>query len=172
MKRRLIAIAACLHLVLVGLGAAHVHLWNWGPVGRTLDRYGLLSGAGSNYPFFAPEVGTTIRAQFDLYAADGKSLGTDDLMRSSTRETKLRLSDIVEMIDEDLENQQTRRLLGASWAAKMFARHPGAAKLTLRVDVFDVPTMSEYRSGERYDWENVYRATFARNRSVNRVAAN
>ena len=166
-----LAIALC-HLLLVGFGAAHLKFWNWGTAGQWLDRYGMLSGAGSTYPFFAPVVGTSIRAEFDLFDSQKRRIGTDNLMASASREMGLRLSNIVEIIDEDINNRETRRLLATSWAGKMFARHPEAASLTLRVETYDLPSMAEYREGKRYDWESLYRATFNRGRSKSRVAAN
>lgn len=170
--KRFWGVTAVTHLVLVALGALHVGFWNWGPLGRDLDTYGLLSGAGSSYPFFAPVVGTSIRAEFDLFDASGAGVGTDRLMNGATRETNLRLSNIVEMIDEDLMNDENRHLLGASWAGKIFARHPTASKLTLRVETFDLPTMQEYRGGLRYDWETIYKATYARNKGTTSVREN
>jgi hypothetical protein len=153
---------ALVHLVLVAGGAAHFGFWNYGVVGRALDTYGLVSGAASSYPFFAPVVGTSIRARFQLF--DGKDflIATDDLVNGATRETNLRLSNIVEMIDHDISNDGTRRLLASSWAGKIFARHPQATKLKLFVETFDLPTMQEYRQGTRYDWQAIYTANFGR----------
>ena len=153
---------ALLHLVLVVAGATHFYFWDYGKIGRALDRYGLLSGAASSYPFFAPEVGTSIRARFELYDPSGKRIATDDLAHGATREADLRLSNIVEMIDEDLTDDRTRHLLAASWAGKIFARHPHATRLKLSVETYDLPTMSEYRAGLRYDWEPIYTAEFGR----------
>lgn len=162
MKKRIALILALTHLVLVACGASHFYFWNFGSVGRVLDRYGILSGAGNSYPFFAPVVGTSIRAQFDLFDKNGKKIGEDDLMNGATREINLRISNIVEMIDEDITQEETRHLLAASWVGKIFARHPEASKVTLRVETFDLPPMEEYKKGERYDWEQIYTASFAK----------
>jgi hypothetical protein len=40
-----------------------------------------------------------------------------------------------------------------SWAAYAFSKNPTAEKLTIRVEVFDPPTMQEFAAGKAADWQ-------------------
>jgi hypothetical protein len=159
---------AAIHLTLVVCGAAGVSFWNWGKLGAGLSYYGLVTGASSSYGFFAPGIGTGLRAQFDVYDLKGQYETTDVLETGTNRETDLRIYDIIETLSDDIDNDQNRKLLGASWAGKIFSRHPEASRVFLRVETIDIPTMMEYREGVRYGWEPRYRADFHRRRTAAR----
>jgi hypothetical protein len=162
MVKKIALILSIIHLGLVICGAAHLHFGRFGHLGHWIDRYAQISGAGASYPFFAPVIGTTIRAQFDLYDWQHRGLGTDDLVSGLSRESELRIYNVIQMIDEDLFNDENRHMLASSWAGKILARHPEADSVKLRVEVFDLPSMAEFRQGIRWDWEPIYRATFIR----------
>ncbi len=44
----------------------------------------------------------------------------------------------------------------------MFTRHAGAEKVLVRVEACDVPSMEEYREGERPTWHLIDRSAFSR----------
>ena len=154
------------NLFLAACGAGRVPWWKLGSPGLWIQHYGVFSGTSSTFAFFAPDVGTSMRAQFDLYDERGQFLSTDSLQKGPTREADLRITNIVEFIVNDLEDEQSRHLLSASWAGKIFARHPEAAFAVLRVQSYDIPTMNRYRNGVRYHWQTLYRAKFARERKA------
>lgn len=156
------AVIAALHLSIAVAGALGYSFWGWGKPGAAIAYYGLVSGASSGYSFFAPDVGSGLRAQFEVYDQNGKLQATEELERSSNRETTLRLYDLVETLSNEIDEEYSRWLLGRSWAGKVFSRHPSATRLVLHIDTIDVPTMEDYRAGERYDWEPYYSATFKR----------
>jgi hypothetical protein len=151
-----------IHLVLVACGAGHLSYWNMGLVGSWMESYGEFTGSARSYTFFAPNVADSVRAEFDLYDANDNFLMTDSLRAGTNREADLRVINIIEYLQNDLADNQYRRLLALSWMGKMFARHPSAVSAFLRVETFDVPSMKEFREGIRYDWEPIYQANFMR----------
>jgi hypothetical protein len=126
--------------------------------------YAQLSGADSEYGFFAPEVGSEQRASFLLQDEDGLKW-SDAIDQANSSEARLRLINIVEspfMTGTAAEWPAWRRQLVKSWAATMFSRHPRAVSLTVIVEAYDVPTMAEYRAAQRPSWKLVYEARIQR----------
>lgn len=132
-----------------------------GAAGRALDYYATLSGANSGYGFFAPRVGSQLRGRFDVYDAAG-SKSTQALESGANGEVDLRVGNILGWFWLDSKNRPLQRSLAASWAGKMFARNPGAAKVGVRMESYYLPTMSRYREGERPFWKPYYEAKFVR----------
>lgn len=150
------------HLGLVAFGAGHLTFWGMGKAGSWLQSYGEFTGSGRSYTFFAPGVADSVRAEFEMYGEDGELVATDYLEPGTTREANLRVINIIETLQNDLDDNRYRQLLAMSWAGKMFARHPSAASAVLKVETFDMPSMKEFREGLRYDWEPIYQARFMR----------
>ncbi len=167
-KQKIWLSLAVVQLGLAVCGAAHFPWWKLGGVGRWIQQYGVFTGSSSVFNFFAPSVGQSTRAEFDLYDKNDRFLATDHLPVGPSHEANLRAVNIVEFITNDLEDNNSRHLLSASWVAKMFARHPEASFIVLRVETFDVPYMEDYRRGERSTWQTVYRAKFAREKAPSR----
>ena len=72
---------------------------------------------------------------------------TDTLEEGSNREVQLRIDSIVTTFYHAEFRPDLRRSFTASWAATMFGRHPDAKRVIARVDVYDLPTMDQYRRG-------------------------
>lgn len=153
------------HIVVVVCGACHrLPDASQGPSARIFRWYATISGADNSYSFFAPNVGTQFRARFLLQDDKGTTWwDTFDQTRSS--EAWLRLTGIVEsafMSGAAAESPEWRQRLVKSWAATMFTRHIKAVSLTVVVEVYDVPTMADYRAGSRPNWKIVYQAQVER----------
>ena len=161
-KEQWLLILTGLHLGVVLLGALGFPLWSLGPLGPVIEGYTGLSGAGSSYGFFAPEVGEGIRARFDLYDRSGRRFATDQLERGPTREADLRVGNIVESIPRYAEDDRTRARMLAAWSGKILARHRQATNVVVTVESIDVPTIDDYRKGVRYDWKGYLRSRFVR----------
>ena len=157
--RRALLILAGLQLVLVGLGAAHIRLTRLGPAGFLVDSYAVLTGAGANYGFFAPGIGSELGARFEVEQPDGAIL-VDSLESRGTREIALRAGNIVRAFGDEVEHKEVRRALAASWAGKILARHPGASAVTVRIENYDLPNMRDYARGARPHWSPFYTARF------------
>jgi len=156
---------AVAHLVVVVGGASNtLPQRSSGMPGETLRSYARVSGADSEYGFFAPAVGAEQRARFVLMDADGFTW-SDSLDEAKNPEARLRLMNIVEhpfMSGAAAELPAWREQLVKSWAANMFSRHPRAVSLTVIVEAYAVPTMAEFRAGQTPNWMTVYVAQLQR----------
>jgi len=159
------------HLVLVGFGAAKFSFWDYGRMGQVIERYGLYTGSSRAFDFFAPGVGPSMRAQFDLYNRDGKLLGSDIIQESSNRECYLRVSNIVDIMGRRVDDPVIRKIMGASWAAKVLGRHPEASRVLIRMEHYDIPSMQEYAAGMRWGWEPLYQVHFEKKRKASHAKA-
>lgn len=161
-RHALATCAAACHLLLVVCGATGWAFFGGDPAEDNLAEeavrlYGALSGAENGYGFFAPGVSSQIRATFTLTDAAGRTW-TDTLEEGMGAEATLRVGSGVSLAAFD----GVRESLARSWAATMFARHPAARSVTIRIDVYDLPTMTDYRAGARPCWLPVYEATAER----------
>jgi hypothetical protein len=165
-KRRcclLLGVAAA-HLILVAIGASNMSLGGLGLLGSALDKYGALSGASSHYGFFTPGVTFQLGARFDII--DGAGVTTSaSLANGASHEADIRVGNIIDqfgrMEDEgEAEAVRLRRSLAASLAGKMFARHPEAIAVVVRLETFTPVAMDAWRRGERPEWSPLYTAKF------------
>ncbi|WP_438033931.1 hypothetical protein [Sorangium sp. So ce204] len=159
-KRALFVLpAAAIHLGLViVLGVLQVRLPYEGWVERAVGYYGAFSGASSAYSFFAPTVGPLLWATFEVRDRAG-ALTTEVLETGASREADLRVKNIIGMF-RDEQDPAVRRSLVASWAAKVFAKHPAADSVVVRLESYDLPSMAEYRAGKQPRWYVEYKAKF------------
>jgi hypothetical protein len=154
-----VLIGVLLHLILVTLGAAYIHIPSWLPGHKILDFYAVASGADSNYGFFTPSFGSKTRIVFDIVEPSGR-LENITLAPPSEREVQTRLGAIFdEFVGDD---RDFRKELGASLAAAMFSRYSQASEVILRVQEFWPERMQDYRAGLRPDWSEYYVARFAK----------
>lgn len=160
-RRILLSSAAAVHLLLVLAGGLDLCLWEFGLPGRVLAGYSIASGAAAGYSYYAPSVGSPSRATFTVTDADGHAL-VDTLPQHLTREADIRFEHLVGLIhDPDVDRTQ-RDALTRSWAAAMFARHPGATRVSIDLGRDRVPSMTDLRRGARIRWRSALRARIAR----------
>lgn len=149
------------HLGLAVTGALGLCPWEAGAIGRGLTYYRALAGLDTGFAFFAPGVGTPPRAEFTVIDGAGAAV-VDTLPTGVTREADIRVGDIVEVFTQRRTDETMRRRIARSWAAVMFARHPGAAVVLLDVGYRWMPAMAELRDGATAHWRSVYRARIVR----------
>ncbi len=161
MERRRLAwtLAAVLHLALVVGGAASLRLPTVGPWTALLALYREVSGADTNYAFFAPAVGSLARARMTMRDGQGASW-EDALLDERTSPFAWRVSALLDIVPRSPE--RLRRGLTASWAGVMFARHPVATEVEVDAQLRVLPTMAEWRQGARPSWMSVYQSAFVR----------
>ena len=156
---------AAVHLLLVLFGACHALPRECrSPWSGLVRWYAALSGGNSNYGFFAPTVGAKHVARFTLRDDDGHAWH-DRFDATGSPEAGLRLTGIVEtpfMSGQTNESPEWRQRLVASWAAAMFSRHPTAISLAVEIEFYDIPSIVDFRSGSRPQWEPLYRAALER----------
>ncbi|MGZ3746710.1 MAG: hypothetical protein ACXWRE_05060 [Pseudobdellovibrionaceae bacterium] len=153
-------VAGFCHLILVSLGAADISFSNKHWWGRVVNYYGEISGSTFGYGFFAPGVSAQIRAVFDVVEKD--STLTTRTLDASNREIDLRTSDIIEQFigDDRKDPMDFQRALSASLSRAIFAEHPGAKSITIRLESFEPNSMEEFRQGKRPSWISLYSAKF------------
>jgi hypothetical protein len=161
MTRRHLAwtIAAFLHLVLVICGAASVTLSGRNLALGILAQYSEVSGADTQYGFFAPAVASQCRAILTLRDAEGREW-SDTIAADPAAGFGWRTSSAIDAIPRLPEN--LRRALAGSWAAVMFGRHPNAVEVVVDAQIELLPTMAEWNAGARPMWESFYSSTFVR----------
>ena len=160
-KRRVTwAALAALHLLLVALGATHLRLPTQA-LDSLAEAYGSVNGSNLAYLFFAPDIGPELRARFEIVDANGKK--TQDMLETqASRETVLRIGNIIGLMRESVIDPQARKEITSAWAGKMFGRHPHAQKVTVILEQLDPPPIELYRQGHRAKWELFYQASFAK----------
>ncbi|AUX41570.1 hypothetical protein SOCE26_029910 [Sorangium cellulosum] len=158
--RALVVLAAAaghLGLVII-LGAIRVDLRVLGPVAGAIASYGVLSGADSGYSFFAPGVGSPPVATFEVVDAAGAMI-KDHLESGDNAEADLRAGNVVGRFWLE-QDQALKRSIAASWAGKMFARHPGAQSVAVRVEQCELAPMHVYRPEDGLRCALHYQAKF------------
>ena len=166
-RRKLALLAVCgAHLGLVSASAGGVDL------GGPAAYYGRLSGATTRYEYFAPDVPGSPWATFEVTedGEDGERTTLEVLETGVSRDADFRVRLLTTSL-LDVDDEQARRLIAASLAGKMFARHPTAKRVTLRVLTSALPTMAAYRKGARLGWELDDELTFAPRGQIGRRVA-
>ena len=149
--------AACIHLALVLCGAARVHLLSpQSPAGAALATYRAYTGSDNAYGFFAPAVASEWRGHFDV-CRNGECTEAD--LTRANAEANVLLSTIQGMLAYEV-----RDVLAASLAAAQLARAPDATTIVVRVQVYFVPTMRQFRAGQTAQWRTVDAYAFTRTR--------
>lgn len=158
-RRRLaLLVIAAAHLGLATMGGVKMHLPGRGWAQRAIAEYQVLSGTNVYYTFFVPSVDTQVRPVFELTDRSGR-MTTDALSRAPSPEVATRIGNLISLLDYGDEDSQ--RALLASWAGLMFARHPGAERVAIRIEAFELPSMEEYRRGREPGWHLRDRLTFS-----------
>jgi len=153
------------YLVLAAFGASQIHLptARWLP--RTFERvfraYGVLSGGNVSFNYFAPGVGSELRVRFEILGADGRRVSVQ-WPGAVSREASLKINNIVGLFANTVGDEKLRRNLAASWAGKVFERHPGARKVTVLIESYDLPVMQRWQRGDRTSWKHYYKVSFVR----------
>jgi hypothetical protein len=161
MKRSLLVAAFSCHLVLVVAGAAHLTSRLHGPVGRAVRFYDSLSGAGDSYSFFAPVVGTQLRARFTLSSPQGERF-EEMLETGKSREVGFRLGNLAGTVFIAAQRTDLRRAFLGALAASRLGAHPEADAVQVNIEEWVMPTMAECRVGTRPQWRPLLDATFVR----------
>lgn len=164
-RRWLLLAAVACHLGLAVIGALGICLWETGAMGRVLTYYCALSGIDSKYAYFAPGVGARPQAAFTIVDGAGNEF-SDTLETRVNREADIRVEDLIAVFNHRRADDAVRRQIAVSWAAMMFARHPGAQAVLVDVGHPRVPTMTALQRGAQSRWKSVYRARIVRSRDT------
>jgi hypothetical protein len=170
----LCGLLAAAHVVLVTCGAADILPdGRREPLARPLLWYARMAGADNQFSYYAPEVGDNYRTRFTLRDSNWGEWEAG-FENSDSPEARLRLTGIAfgAFANGAATQFPERRVrLVKSWAAAMFSRYPSAVALTAVVEVYELPTMAEYRGGQRPAWKVVYQAQVQRDAPSSQVGS-
>jgi hypothetical protein len=155
----LAAVLAFLHLAFV---VASVWM-NFGrlPAGivkKAALTYCNVSGTFRDYSFFAPGVASALKAAFLVEEGTGGS-PTLVTFGAESREIAFRYGSVMR---SGMQDERGRDLFAQSWAALILGNRPSAESVTVMVERMLVPSMDEYRRGQRPEWTAVYAGRFSR----------
>jgi len=128
-----------------------------GKLGKALRTYNNLSGSFRDYTYFAPAVGDGYKAAFILEDEHGQAQVIDFL--SANKEVDFRYQCLITV---GMQHEELRDVFAQSWAALLLGSHPEARKVTVMAKRNHLPTMSQYRQGQRPIWVTVYAGEFVR----------
>lgn len=154
-------LAAC--LALLHLLSVLIFIWADWPeraprdLHTVLRTYQNLSGTFRDYAFFAPAVGSDLKAAFVLQEAGGDSRLVPFL--SDNKEVAFRYNCIILACMRDVRG---RDLFAQSWAALVLGAEPAVERVGVVVKEYSLPPMPAYREGRRPRWETIYLGEFAR----------
>lgn len=155
---RALKCAAVVHLGLVICGAARfAPVPHNTRVGDAIACYQAYTGSDNGYGFFAPGVASAKRVVLHGYHAQENEWVTR-IENGVGREVQLRLSTTAGLFSQEEHHEE----MAASWAAWMFGEDPDASPVIVEIQAYAIPTMSEFRAGERPDWQPMEVFPFAR----------
>ena len=145
------------HLLLVACGAAGFAPWKQaGPAGKCVTLYGRLTGSSNSYGFFAPNVANQLITT--VTAEDVRGNHTVIPFGGTGSETERRVSTMMMVF----ANARCPQMHGLSLAAYTLGKNPAARTVTVDICQRRLPTMAEYRQGQRPSLEEVYRGAYGR----------
>jgi hypothetical protein len=157
-RSRVIVYAAIIHLCFVAGGAAKLTAVSPNRViGKIIGAYQGYTGSGMSYGFFAPGVASQRRVIWHGYD-ERAAKWTIDFEKPATREVDLRLSTMAGLFSQDGAHD----VIASSWAAWMFGKHTDTSISIVEVQAYVVPTMKQYRQGQRPQWQVIEAFAFGR----------
>jgi hypothetical protein len=87
----------------------------------------------------------------------------ETLESGKSRELGFRLGNVAGTIYQVAKRTDLRRALLGALAANRLGAHPEADQVQVNIEEWVMPTMAEYRRGERPRWRSLLAATFVRN---------
>ncbi|HMB63687.1 MAG TPA: hypothetical protein VKN36_11480 [Eudoraea sp.] len=151
---------ALMHLVLVNL-----FIWTNFENKETSGIYEYLriyrdfSGCFRDYSYFAPNVANDTRAGF-ITKTEQETLHFLSF-RAENEVVNTRYNNV---ISSGMRNPEVRELFSRSWATAIFGRDEKIQEVTVFAEAYLVPSIAEYRAGERPFWKVIYVGSFEKNK--------
>lgn len=155
-QTKALLVASAVYACMVALSAAHVApVGPEGVVGTVYRLVGELTGAYNSFGYFAPSVASQVRVKLMNVSVDGST--NEKVLMTGNTEVDLRLHTMMGFFPVP----EAQQLFARSWAATALA-DPEVKETTVSVQVFELPTMAQYRNGERPTWKEFFRASYGR----------
>lgn len=146
-------------LIISGFKSAKLLRPSWLNPLRTA--YQLVTGAGSSFGFFSPNIGNQFQIRFEFNPSTYPSVALPELV---SREVAIRIGNMHRFFLKNYKDEQLKRSIAASLTASVFEKFPNATEITFIAEIYRLPTMKEYSSGSRVEVREVYRAKFINSR--------
>jgi hypothetical protein len=164
LKTALQATGLFFHFAIVFYGAATVHVKQRADNASTLlVNYRILTGAGEGYGFFSPDVPNQIVATAKYIDESDREITEN--FGFVKREAELRLNSLMYAF----RKLETYDLQARCLAAYVLGHQPQANQVEITLSEFEVPSMKEFRLGERPRPQEFYRGTFARDEQLEQL---
>ncbi len=161
LKHKFCYVLAVLHLAMVVLFAAHYADWGTNNKCMTaLTTTGHFTGSNNIFSFFAPSLSDQPFVVYDVKDTTGKNHIVDLSGRSND------FSNRVNNIYGYLTIPEARLLISASLAKFVMNQCPSAEKVRIAMVVQKIPTINEFRNGERNQWHFWFHRDFQKNQSL------
>ncbi len=161
LKHKVYYALAFLHLALVGLFAAHYAQWGSNNKFMTaMTATGHFTGSNNIFSFFAPDLADQPFVVYDVKDSTGKNYVID--LSGKSPDFLNRVTNIYGYFTVP----EARMLMSASLAQFVMNQCPSAEKVRVAMVVQRIPTMKEFRDGERKQWQFWFHRDFQKNQSV------
>jgi hypothetical protein len=149
-----------LHLFFIAAVVTHAYEWigrqRWlAPLSVAIDYYAEITFANRNFGFFAPSVTSDWNLELTLTDTAGRQ--RPYALVAPGREMQLKL---YSMIGHGSESDDLSDLFARSWALKAVNENPDVNRVDVVITQNRIPTMGQYRHGDRVSRAPYYRTTF------------
>jgi hypothetical protein len=162
LKHKLYFFLATLHIAMIALFASHFGKWanTEHPVIKAASCIGDFTGSDNIFSFFAPGLSDQPYVVYATKDTSGKEHVID--LKGNSPDFTNRINNIYGY----LTLEEGRSIFSASLAKFILQRYPAATKVRVAMVVQQIPTMPEYRNGERCQWHFWFHRDFEKNNLI------
>ena len=160
MKKTIIRIALVIHFLIVVLTISQLYKpmkIRW--LDQVLFTYSSFSYANRDFGFFAPTVNDDMFLTIRAFQGDHDTVGYLFKTPVSNTENKIRYLTMLWHFGEGLDDHRMD-LYARSWAVYSMNKDTSITKVLISVNQNNIPTMKEYREGQRVSNNLYYQTSF------------
>ena len=157
-----IVLLATLHLSLVSVKAFR-NIFGWDQwltehprVGQLVEYYSQVTVMQADYSFFSPNVASDLRVEVTVEDSSGVHLVNPFRISNTAVNTRFQCS-VIGFQSIPAAQELTAR----SWAARVYEQYPTARSVSVTGSMYHLPTLREYREGQRAYYEKVFEISFS-----------
>jgi hypothetical protein len=159
-RKKIIRIALVLHFSFVIITISQVYkIINVQPLEDVLNIYSSFSYANRDFGFFAPTVNDDMFLTMQAYQGEKDTIGYRFETPYTNDENKIRYLTMLWHFGEGLHHTRMD-LYARSWAVYCMNKDTSVSKVLITVNQNHIPTMDEYRKGERISHDMYYQTSF------------
>lgn len=160
MKKTIIRIGLIVHFLIVVLTVSQLYKpikQRW--LDQVLFSYSAFSYANRDFGFFAPTVNDDMYLTVQAYQGDTDTIGYRFETPVSNTENKIRYLTMLWHFGEGLDDRRMD-LYARSWSVYCMNKDTSITKVLITVHQNNIPTMKEYRQGQRISSNLYYQTSF------------